>query len=69
MELQFQQALHVLQVPKEASHVLLAMGRSRSEAKSSLRVSWGWSTTEDEIDYFLERLTHHIQRLQQKQSN
>ena len=53
----------------EASHVLLAMGRSRPEAKSSLRVSWGWSTTADEIDYFLERMTHHIQRLQQKQSN
>ena len=53
----------------EASHVLLAMGRSRAEAKSSLRVSWGWSTTEDEIDYFLERLTHHIQRLQKKQAN
>ncbi|GIT70843.1 MAG: hypothetical protein Ct9H300mP28_06570 [Pseudomonadota bacterium] len=53
----------------EASHVLLAMGRSRPEAKSSLRVSWGWSTTADEIDYFLETLTHHIQRLQQKQSN
>jgi len=53
----------------EASHVLLAMGRSRAEAKSSLRVSWGWSTTADEIDYFLERLTHHIQRLQQKQAN
>ena len=53
----------------EASHVLLAMRRSRAEAKSSLRVSWGWSTTADEIDYFLERLTHHIQRLQQKQAN
>ena len=53
----------------EASHVLLAMGRSRAEAKSSLRVSWGWSTTADEIDYFLERLTHHIQRLQQKRAN
>ena len=50
----------------EASHVLLAMGRSRSEAKSSLRVSLGWSTTADEIDYFLERLTHHIRRLEQK---
>ena len=50
----------------EASHVLLAMGRSRSEAKSSLRVSWGWSTTADEIDYFLERLNHHIRRLHKK---
>ena len=53
----------------EESHVLMAMGRSRAEAKSSLRVSWGWSTKEDEIDYFLDKLTHHIHRLRQKQLN
>jgi cysteine desulfurase len=53
----------------EASHVLLAMGLSRDQAKSSLRISWGWSTTKAEIDHFLERLTYHIQRLQQKQYN
>ena len=53
----------------EESHVLLAMGRSRAEAKSSLRVSWGWSTKEDEIDYFLDKLTHHIHRLRHKQLN
>ena len=53
----------------EESHVLLAMGRSRSDAKSSLRVSWGWSTNEDEIDYFLERLIHHTRRIKQKQEN
>jgi cysteine desulfurase len=51
----------------EASPVLLAMGLSRSEAKSSLRVSWGWSTTEADIDFFCQRLTFHIQRLQEKQ--
>jgi cysteine desulfurase len=51
----------------EASHVLLAMGLSRAEAKSSLRVSWGWSTTSADIDYFCVRLTHHILRLQAKQ--
>ncbi|MDP7614855.1 MAG: cysteine desulfurase family protein [SAR324 cluster bacterium] len=50
----------------EASHVLLAMGISRSEAKSSLRVSWGWSTSSEDIDYFCARLTHHILRLQAK---
>jgi len=53
----------------EESHVLLAMGRTRSEAKSSLRISWGWSTNEDEIEFFLERLTHHTHRLRQKQEN
>ena len=53
----------------EESHVLMAMGRSRAEAKSSLRVSWGWSTKVDEIDYFLDKLTHHIHRLRNKQLN
>ena len=51
----------------EASPVLLAMGLSNAEAKSSLRVSWGWSTTEADIDFFCQRLTFHILRLQEKQ--
>jgi cysteine desulfurase len=34
----------------EPSHVLLAMGLSRDEARSSLRLSLGWSTTADEIE-------------------
>jgi cysteine desulfurase len=33
----------------EPSHVLLAMGRSEAEARSSLRISLGWSTTAAEI--------------------
>ncbi len=33
----------------EPSHVLLAMGRSAAEARSSLRLSLGWSTTREEI--------------------
>ncbi len=50
----------------EASPVLLAMGISHSDAKSSLRISFGWSTTKKEIDYFCERLTHHIFRIKKK---
>jgi cysteine desulfurase len=34
----------------EPSHVLIAMGLSRDEARSSLRISLGWSTTADEIE-------------------
>jgi len=34
----------------EPSHVLLAMGRTEAEARSSLRLSLGWSTTAAEID-------------------
>lgn len=33
----------------EPSHVLLAMGRSADEARSSLRLSLGWSTSEDDV--------------------
>ncbi|MHB8384665.1 MAG: aminotransferase class V-fold PLP-dependent enzyme, partial [Candidatus Binataceae bacterium] len=33
----------------EPSHVLLAMGRCAAEARSSLRISLGWSTTAEEI--------------------
>ncbi|HVB80666.1 MAG TPA: cysteine desulfurase family protein [Candidatus Binataceae bacterium] len=38
----------------EPSHVLLAMGLSRDEARSSLRLSLGWSTTAAEIDRAVE---------------
>ena len=34
----------------EPSHVLSAMGRSAADARSSLRISLGWSTTAAEID-------------------
>lgn len=50
----------------EASHVLLAMGLSREEAKSSLRISWGWSTTPQDIDIFLKQLSLHISRIKNK---
>lgn len=33
----------------EPSHVLTAMGRSAAEARSSLRISLGWTTTAEEI--------------------
>jgi len=38
----------------EPSHVLLAMGLGRDEARSSLRLSLGWSTTADETDHAAE---------------
>jgi cysteine desulfurase len=34
----------------EPSHVLTAMGRANDEARSSLRISLGWSTTAEEIE-------------------
>ena len=38
----------------EPSHVIQAMGCSEAEARSSVRVSLGWSTTEDDVNRFLE---------------
>ena len=45
------------------SHVLVAMGLSEPEAHSSLRVSLGKYTTENEINYFLKILPKVIERL------
>jgi cysteine desulfurase len=38
----------------EPSHVLIAMGRNAAEARSSLRISLGWSTTPEEIATAIE---------------
>jgi len=38
----------------EPSHVLTAMGRSAAEARSSLRISLGWSTSAKEIAHAAE---------------
>jgi cysteine desulfurase len=40
----------------EPSHVLLAMGRSPMEARSSVRLSLGWSTTLEEIEQAAEMI-------------
>ncbi len=42
------------------SHVLTAMGCSKDRISSSLRFSLGCHTTQDEIDYTLERLQKHL---------
>lgn len=47
----------------EPSHVLLAMGRSRDEAWSSLRFSVGWDNTADEMDAAAEALSRAVSRL------
>ena len=50
----------------EPSHVLMALGKSEAEAKSSLRFSIGKYNTSEEIDLTLERLSKVIQRMQRK---
>ncbi len=47
----------------EPSPVLLALGLSREEAQSSLRVSLGWQTSQAEVDLFIETLKSVVIRL------
>ncbi len=47
----------------EPSPVLLAMGLSPQEAQSSLRVSLGWSTTEEQIYSFVSTLKSVVEKL------
>ncbi len=47
----------------DPSHVLLAIGLKPQDAHGSLRVSVGRFTTEEEIDYFLEKLPPIVERL------
>ena len=47
----------------EPSHVLLAIGLSRDDARSSLRFSLGRSTTDAEIDHALSVIPRAVERL------
>ena len=47
----------------DPSHVLLAIGLKPEEAHGSLRVSLGRFTTEEDVDYFLQKLPPVIERL------
>jgi cysteine desulfurase len=49
----------------EPSPVLLAMGLTRKEAQSSLRLSLGWGTTESEISRFIDVLVEVVARLRE----
>ena len=47
----------------EPSHVLLAIGQRPEEAHGSLRITLGRFTTEEEVNYFLEKIPSIIKRL------
>lgn len=51
----------------EPSHVLLAMGRSASEARSSLRFSLGWNTTAQEVARAAEIITRVWRRVSESE--
>lgn len=48
---------------REPSHVLVAMGRTPDEARSTLRVSLGRATTEDEVERAAEAIAASVARL------
>ncbi|MEO0336594.1 MAG: cysteine desulfurase family protein, partial [Pseudomonadota bacterium] len=47
----------------EPSPTLLAMGLTREEAQSSLRLGLGWSTTREQVEQFVEVLEKTVVRL------
>ncbi len=49
----------------EPSHVLLALGQTAEQARSSLRITLGKENTEEESDYLLGVLVDLVQRLRQ----
>lgn len=49
----------------KASHVLLALGLPHALAQSSLVLTLGRNSTDEEIDYFLDKLPPIVQRLRQ----
>lgn len=53
----------------EPSPVLLAMGLTREEAQSSLRVSLGWETTEEQIRQFVQVLADTVFKLREIKLN
>jgi cysteine desulfurase len=48
------------------SHVLLAMGFTTREAKECIRVSWGKTTTSQDIDKVLESMVRHVHRIRER---
>jgi len=50
------------------SHVLKAMGVGAAEAGTSLRISLGWNSTEQEADYFIQKWTEIYKRISNRLS-
>ena len=45
------------------SHVLLQMGQTEEQARSSVRFSFGTDITPDEVDYVISELSKHVKKL------
>lgn len=53
----------------DSSHVLMAMGLSHQEARSSLRFTMGWGNSEEDVDYLLEVLPPLVEKLRNLSHN
>ncbi len=49
----------------EPSHVMRAMGREGDLAANTIRMSLGWGTTDEEIEYALETLPRVVRRVRE----
>ena len=49
----------------EPSHVLLSMGRTREEAKSSVRFSFGRYNSEEDVDQLTDAVIASVRQLRQ----
>jgi cysteine desulfurase len=50
------------------SHVLLAMGLTKQEAKECLRFSWGKTSTLEDIDRVLKSVISHVDRIRKRRN-
>ena len=46
----------------EVNATLLAIGFSKDQAKSTMRLSMGWGTTQQDIDFFIEQALIHAKK-------
>lgn len=53
----------------EPSHVLLAMGLSQPEARASLRLTLGWSSTDHDVDSALHAIPEAVRRVTARQGH
>ncbi|HVE81117.1 MAG TPA: cysteine desulfurase family protein [Candidatus Dormibacteraeota bacterium] len=51
---------------EDPSHVLMAIGLTKKEAESSLRITLGRQTTKSELEYFVKKLEEIVQHLRQR---
>lgn len=52
----------------KASHVLKAMGVSETRAASSLRVSLGWNTAEEDVDFLIAKWEEMYKRIKERKA-